>query len=163
MSPSLADGLQGAANTAFDLARRHSLAVVAGLAEQPPQIVELGGLFRIGQLPRRNNLANHVSAEGHFHASCIKRKRANKLLDLGWRGVNVNSFHGLVSFSPNYKVKRGSRSEHMASATMLFKVVWQVGCLSPVFCAVCRANEARRIISRRVGWGCVRRWRNDLS
>src|SRR6266481_4381957 len=74
MSPFLADGLQGIANIAFDHGSQHALAVGAGLPQQLTHYAELGGLFPIGKLPRPNDLANDVSAKGHFHPVCINRK-----------------------------------------------------------------------------------------
>ena len=51
MSPSFADGLQGAPDFPFDHGRRHALAVGAGFPKQLTHNAELGGLFRIGKLP----------------------------------------------------------------------------------------------------------------
>src|SRR5438067_796247 len=93
MSPVPADRLQGVADIPFDHGRRHAFAVRAGLAEQLTHVGKLGGFFRIRELSRRNDLADHVAAEGYFHAVCVKRKRSNELPDGGWRGVNVDPFH----------------------------------------------------------------------
>src|SRR5436309_934826 len=97
MSPSPADRLQGALDTAFDHGRRHALAVGAGLAEQLTHFGELDGFFPIGQLPRRNDFTYYGPAEGHFHPVCIHRKRANELLNCRRRGVNADAFHGHTS------------------------------------------------------------------
>ena len=83
MSSSTADGLQGVADIPFDHNSRHVLAVCAGFAEQLPQFGEFGRLFRIRQLPRRNDLAHYVAANGYFHSAGINRQRANKFLDRG--------------------------------------------------------------------------------